>query len=97
MRLEIERSGGFAGLTKKVTVDTEDLPGEIAKNIKKFLEDNISFKSSSPLLSKKKAVADSYVYKIIGKSPEKKQEIEFDESNINYELKRCINYVLKNY
>ncbi len=35
MKIEIERSGGFAGIIKKITMDTENLPKDMAKDIEK--------------------------------------------------------------
>jgi Emfourin len=96
MKIEIERSGGFAGLTKTITVDTEDLPSEMADNIKKHLADTKS-KSSSTVMSKKKRVADSYFYRISGQLGKKKQEIELNESDVDDELKFFIDYVFRNY
>ena len=96
MKIEIERSGGFAGLTKTITVDTEDLPSEMAGNIKKHLADTKS-KSSSTVMSKKKRVADSYFYRISGQLGKKKQEIELNESDVDDELKFFIDYVFRNY
>lgn len=97
MKLEIERSGGFAGLTKKITVDTEDLPREIADNIKKHLDDSSLLKSSPLPMSKKKRFADSYFYRICGKLGKRQQEIKFNESEVNDELKFFIDYIFKNY
>ena len=35
MKIEIERSGGFAGIIKKITMDTENLPKDMANDIEK--------------------------------------------------------------
>ena len=95
MKLEIERSGGFAGLTKKVTVDTEELPNEMALRIIKYL-DGAKSKSPSPLMSKNKRIPDSYFYRISSKLGNKK-EVEFNEFEVDDELKIFIDYVFKKY
>lgn len=95
MKLEIERSGGFAGLTKKVTVDTKDLPNEMVVSIIKYL-DSAKSKSPSPIMSKNKRIPDSYFYRISSKLGNKK-EVEFNESELDDILKVFIDYVFKNY
>ena len=62
MKIEIERSGGFAGIIKKITIDTENLPKDVAKDI----EIHITKTKLTNRLSNasKRRVADCYYYKI---------------------------------
>lgn len=38
MRISLERTGGFAGITKKTTVDTAELPANEAKTLPQLVE-----------------------------------------------------------
>jgi hypothetical protein len=38
MRISFERTGGFAGISKKITVDTANLPSKEAKELPRLVE-----------------------------------------------------------
>lgn len=95
MKIEIERSGGFAGLIKTITVDTKNLPECMANNIEKHFSEIRLFNRASNTM--KNRIADCYFYKISTKVGNRKQEIKFDEFNADKELKKVVNYLFKNY
>ena len=97
MKIEIERSGGFAGITKTITVDTENLPKRMASTLETYFSKTISTDRAANTIYKKSNVADCYCYKISSQSKKMKQEIEFSEFDIDKELKLAVNYIFKKY
>jgi hypothetical protein len=96
MKIEIERSGGFAGIKKVIAVDTENLPREIASRIETFFSKTKSSEGTPRAAMKKDHVADCYYYKILTVRENKKQQFVFNEFDIDKELKLAINFILKN-
>jgi hypothetical protein len=93
MKIQIERSGGFTGIIKKITVDTENLPKDIANNIEKNLSKT---KLANRLTyNKKSRVPDCYYYKISTHRGKNKQNIEFSEFDIDKELRTMVNSLFK--
>jgi hypothetical protein len=95
MMIQIERSGGFAGITKTIIVDTKKLPKDMANNIEKHL---IQTKlSNGRSYSMKSGMADCYFYKISTSVKNKKKEIEFREFGIDNEFRATINFLFRKY
>jgi hypothetical protein len=93
MKLEIERSGGFAGLTKTITVDTNDLPRDMATKIEKYIVTKLIKGSSLPM--KKKEVADSFFYKISGHIGKEQKQLYFNDFDIDKEIRVVLNHLFK--
>jgi hypothetical protein len=91
MKIEIERSGGFAGIIKRVKIDTKSLPPELASNLEKHLFEN-RVNDEHPQTMKSK-MADCYYYKISGAIGNNKKQIEFSEFGADVEIKRLVDYV----
>ena len=89
MKIEIERSGGFAGITKKITVDTEKLPKNVGNNIEEHLTKK-KLINTRPNTVKSKT-ADCYYYKISSQTGNEKQEIEFSEFDVDNKIRRMVN------
>jgi hypothetical protein len=95
MIIKIERSGGFAGITKTITVDTEKLPKDIANRIEKHMTQT---KLPSRLSRRMKtSMADCYYYKISTKPTAKKKEIEFGEFEVDKELRATVNFLFQKF
>lgn len=95
MKIEIERSGGFAGIVRKITIDTENLP----KDMIDIIEKNLSKTKLTNRLSSdsKRRVPDCYYYKISTEERKSIHKIEFGEFDIDNELRRIINSLFKKY
>ncbi len=93
--IKIERSGGFAGITKTITLDTEKLPKDIANRIEKHMTQT---KLISRLLHRMKTgMADCYYYKISTKATAKKKEIEIGEFEVDKELRATLNFLFQKF
>ena len=93
MKIEIERSGGFAGINKKIKLDTNDLPEKMANDL-----DHCMFSTPTPsstYKSVKRTSADSFSYKISARKDGKLRTMEFIELEGNDKLRSIIDYILK--
>lgn len=94
MRIKVERSGGLAGIFISNEIDSQDLPSELIGTAKKIIEDDrmstLSMKSSI------NNTADQYNYKISIQDGVNQKVVEFNEYNINEELKSLIKYIERN-
>ena len=95
MKIEIERSGGFAGIMKTITIDTKNLPKNMATRLEDSLSETLTLKQ--PPNKMKGKMADCYSYKISSQKGNKKQEFEFREFDVEKELKSVVDYIFKNY
>ncbi len=86
MQLQFERSGGFAGLLIKVTVDTADLPSEKEKGWERALVEARFFDLPFNLVGE--AGPDSFVYKLTVVTAEKEHTVRCSEENVPEELRR---------
>ena len=93
MKIEIERSGGFSGISKTIRFDTENLPKHIAHNLASHLS-KARLSKRLPNIMKSRA-ADCYRYKISTHMGTKKQEIVFSEFEIDQEFRTTVNYLFK--
>ncbi len=75
MRIEIERSGGFAGMRMHTTIDTETLPSEQAKELESLV-DASSFFELPATVSTPPSGADRFNYKISIEAEGKKHTVE---------------------
>jgi Emfourin len=97
MKINIERSGGFAGMVKTMTVDTDDLPKGIASSVEGCFSRLIKTDSMPKNMRRGGLPADTYSYKIISVSGKGKQEIRFNELDIDQELKLAVNFLFQKY
>lgn len=93
MKIEIERSGGLAGISKKIKLDTNDLPERMANDL-----DHCMFSTpipSSTYKSVKRTSADSFSYKISVRKGRQLRTLEFNELEGNDKLRSIMDYILK--
>jgi hypothetical protein len=94
MKIQIERSGGFGGIIRKITVDTEELPKSLSNNLKNQLFRTKSY--SNRFSSGKTKSADSYYYRITLYLGDEEEQIEFSEFDVDNKLRRMVNDLLNN-
>jgi hypothetical protein len=94
VRIRVERSGGFAGITISNEIDGKDLPYGLTRTAKKIMEDksvpSLSIKSSP------RGAADHYSYKISIQDGRNQRVIECNQYNIEDDLKSLVNYIERN-
>jgi hypothetical protein len=81
MKIHYERSGGFAGLIKKATIDTDQLPSQSASEIHKLVQkvDFKSFKNKGDHPQN----PDAFNYQITIENQNAKSTANFNESEIS--------------
>jgi hypothetical protein len=94
LRIKVERSGGFAGMTVSNEMDSKDLPSALKDMAQKILEDkNVS---SPSMMSTPKGSADHFTYKISIQDGANQNVIESNQFDIQDNLKTLVNYIEKN-
>jgi hypothetical protein len=97
MKIRVERSGGFTGITKTLTLETEDLPKDINGIIERCFSEVIPSDTPTRSIRGKGSSPDTYSYKITNQGDKKKKEIEFNELNGDKHLRLAMNYLFKKY
>jgi hypothetical protein len=94
MKIHFERSGGFAGISTSVTVDSNSVSFD-EQNIVKNMVDTARFfelPSETPL---PKRGADYFKYKITVETEEKSHTIKTNDMTMPSELRPLVNYLEK--
>lgn len=87
-----ERSGGFAGITTSIEIDSKSLSSEEAEKLEQLIDDSGFFKehkSDSPSGN----MPDQFQYKISIECEGEKQTVEFGESTVPESFRPLINYL----
>ena len=95
MKIEVERSGGFAGIRKVVTVNTNSLPKNVASIIEGYFSSPLHLKRMSKTATGKNSRGDYYCYRVSNITEKKRQVFEVTEFDIDRELKFAVNYILE--
>lgn len=80
MRIKIERSGGFAGMLLKATIDTETLPSEQAQELKALLDAAHFFELPAKIPGSSTG-ADRFQYKIAVEAEGRTHTVETGEES----------------
>jgi hypothetical protein len=96
MKINFERSGGFAGLLTTLSVDTSSLPSEQAAQIQNMVEHANFFNPSSAPPPPKGGPADYYKYKItVETEDERKHTVECTDIAMQPSIKPLIDFLGK--
>ena len=93
MIIHIERSGGFAGIALKKTVDSDSLPKEKAEQVKGIISDSDFFSLSSELSSSRSR--DKFQYKITISVEDKSNTVVFGEETMPDTVRRLVDWIMK--
>jgi len=81
MRIEFERSGGFAGIRLRATVETETLPAEQAQEIESLV-DAADFFSLPRDLSATQPAPDRFQYEVTVMDEARRHTVRADEAAV---------------
>lgn len=99
MKIQVERSGGFAGIGSSTTVDTQSLSPNEANEIQKLIQNSHFFEipSKSPQYSSKtkKGAADYFTYKITIQNDEREHSVQFNDINMQPKIKPLLDFLMK--
>jgi hypothetical protein len=94
MLIQFERTGGFAGMRKAVTLNTESLPQEEGRKLKEMIDVAGFFDLPAKFPLPKKG-ADFFQYSITVESEGKKHTIEVSDPAVPATLRPLIQYLMK--
>jgi hypothetical protein len=96
MKINFERSGGFAGMLTTVSVDTSSLPSEQASKLQNMVEDSNFFSLSSAPPPPKHGPADYFNYKITVEAEDgRKHTVECTDIGMQPSIKHLIDFLGK--
>jgi hypothetical protein len=90
--VKFERSGGFAGLTRTVEIDSDTLSGDDQKAMLKLIEDSNFF--SDDFASLPDGVRDGYSYEITIEKGGERRTINIDDSGISEDLRPLVDQLV---
>ena len=95
MKINFERSGGFAGMLTTVSVDTSSLPSEQAAKLQNMVED-ANFFSLSSAPPPKRGPADYFNYRITVEAEDgRKHTVECTDIAMQSSIKPLIDFLGK--
>ena len=94
MRLELRRSGGFAGITRSASVDTADLPSEEADELAGLLERSGVLHESPGRRGPTPGAPDRFRYRLVVERREERVEVSFGEEAMGPDLRALVDRLL---
>jgi hypothetical protein len=94
MQIHFERTGGFAGLRKAVSLDTESLPPEGGKKLQEMIDAAGFFDLPTKFPVPKKG-ADYFQYSITVELEGKKHTVQVADPFVPDNLRPLIQYLIK--
>jgi hypothetical protein len=93
VRIKVERTGGFAGISKYSEIDSKNLPSSIKTDLINLVNENKKIPNSVKLVPK--GAADHFTYRITINDGSKQRVIVCDQYTINTSLRSLVTYVEK--
>ncbi len=94
MLILLERTGGFAGMRKEVTLDTETLPSEEARKLQEMV-DTAGFFNLPEKFPAPKRGADYFLYRLTVDSGGNKHTVEVSDPAVPATLRPLIQSLMK--
>jgi hypothetical protein len=96
LKINFERSGGFAGILATVSVDTSSLPSQQSAKLQNMVEDANFFSLSSAPPPAKRGPADYFNYKITVEAEDgRKHTVECTDIAMQPSIKPLIDFLGK--
>jgi|SRR6478672_11092695 hypothetical protein len=95
MKIEVQRSGGFAGITMTFSVDETSVTVPEASQLEELVEKAAFFDLSSSNIPIKKPGADYYSYNITIDMRGKRHNVKVTDLTISKDLRSVINLVME--
>lgn len=92
MRIDFERTGGFAGLMIKKVIDSDKLPPDDANRLHQLIEASNFFKLPKSITSSSPGV-DRFHYTVTVDADGKRHTVEIDEAAATPELKPLLQWL----
>jgi hypothetical protein len=93
VRVEVVRSGGFAGLTRTAAMDTEELDAERAEQLRRLVDESqVQSLTSAPPGS---GSADRFQYDVTVTRGNNRTSVVLQEANMSDAARRLVRWVLQ--
>jgi hypothetical protein len=96
IRIELVRSGGFAGISQRASVDTDKLPPEEAASVAKLVR-AVDFDALAGLASGSPGAADRFQYDLDVQQGRGHHHLTLGERSVPPELRALIDHLMKRY
>ena len=94
MRISFERSGGFAGITTKTTVDEKDLAPEEAQELRQLVE-GADFLNLSEKIVPRSPRPDRFQYELSLEESGRQHTVTMSEETLPEKLKPLVNWLME--
>ena len=94
MRILLERSGGFAGITVRRRLDSDDLPASETRRLQSLLRKSRFFELPSRLVSAE-AAPDRFEYRVTVETQGGTQTVEASDSAVPPELRPLLDWLMR--
>ncbi len=94
MRISFERSGGFAGITTKTTVDEKDLTADEAQKLRQLVEQADVFNLSKKVMPRSPR-PDRFQYELSLEESGRKHTVTMSEEVLPAKLKPLIEWLVE--
>jgi hypothetical protein len=92
MRVRLERSGGFAGITPTSSISTDQMPAEEAQKVADLV-DAAGFFELPPVIRSSEPGADRFQYKITVESEYATHTVQVDEAAVPPSLQPVLSWI----
>jgi hypothetical protein len=92
LRISFERSGGFAGITIKTTVDIKDLAPDEAQKLRQLVEEADFFNLSKKIMPRSPR-PDRFQYELILEENDRQHAVTLSEEVLPAKLKPLVNWL----
>jgi len=92
MKVYFERTGGFAGISISVSLDTDKMPQDESEQLHSMCN-NVNFFNLPPKSEPKSGVADLFHYKITIESKDGKHTVETTDMSLTPEFEIFVNFL----
>jgi hypothetical protein len=96
IRIELERSGGFAGISQRASVDTSKLPPDQAARIAELVG-RVDFDALAATATGPPRAPDRFQYDLDIRQGGRHHRLTFGERAVTPELRPLLDLLLKNY
>jgi len=93
IRIDLKRSGGFAGVSLKASVDTSQLPPEEARAITELV-DRVDFDALAARTASPSRAPDRFQYDLVVRRGGKRHALSLGESAVPPELRPLLDYLM---
>lgn len=93
IRIDLERSGGFAGVSLKASVDTSQLPPEEARTVTELV-DRVDFDALAARTASPSRAPDRFQYDLAVRRGGERHALSLGESAVPPELRPLLDYLM---